>query len=338
MTVLSNNPPAGIGPYKFGTIVPNASYTLVKNPAFAGFKIPNIPTGFADEIDVTIDSNTTTEAQQVLDNQQDVFDPADALPASVLADINTPGQGPLQGRAAGVDVLLLPQHAGRAVQQRRGSAGGQHGNRPHGAGPALVGTADAGLLLPAADDRRSQRRVVHLRRRTSDPNQVPSAATVAKAKAMIASAGLAGTAVTVWSETRSPRQQFMAYYTDLLNQLGFKATLKVIADSVYFQTIGNQSLNAQTGFADWSQDFPNPSDFYLLVSKAAIQATNNENFGNVDDPKIESQLATLQAQPASQLTASTSAWQSLDKYLVNTQALRRIVRQRDGADLHLQPD
>ena len=37
----------------------------------------------------------------------------------------------------------------------------------------------------------------------------------------------------------------MAYYTDLLNKLGFKATLKVIADSTYFQTIGNQSLNAR---------------------------------------------------------------------------------------------
>ena len=53
---------------------------------------------------------------------------------------------------------------------------------------------------------------------------------MAKAKAMIAAAGLAGTAVTVWSETRSPRQEFMEYYTDLLNKLGFKATIKVIAD------------------------------------------------------------------------------------------------------------
>ena len=100
----------------------------------------------------------------------------------------------------------------------------------------------------------------------------------------------------------------LAYLTDLLNKLGFKATLKVIQDSVYFQTVGNQSLNAQAGFADWSQDFPNPSDFYLLLSKAGIQATNNENFGNVDDPKIESQLATLQPIPASQLPSQQAGW------------------------------
>ena len=40
MTVLSNTPPVGVGPYKFGTIVPNQSYTLVRNASFAGFKIP----------------------------------------------------------------------------------------------------------------------------------------------------------------------------------------------------------------------------------------------------------------------------------------------------------
>jgi peptide/nickel transport system substrate-binding protein len=40
MKVLSNNPPVGVGPYKFGKIVPNASFELVKNPLFAGFNIP----------------------------------------------------------------------------------------------------------------------------------------------------------------------------------------------------------------------------------------------------------------------------------------------------------
>ena len=54
MKVLSNNPPPGVGPYKYGKIVPNASYQLVKNPDFAGFKIPNIPTGHVDTVQVTV--------------------------------------------------------------------------------------------------------------------------------------------------------------------------------------------------------------------------------------------------------------------------------------------
>ncbi len=87
MKVLSNTPPIGIGPYKFGKVVPNASYTLAKNASFAGFKIPGIPTGFVDQVDVTIDSNTQTEAQQVLNNSADIFDPGDTLPASLLSQV-----------------------------------------------------------------------------------------------------------------------------------------------------------------------------------------------------------------------------------------------------------
>jgi peptide/nickel transport system substrate-binding protein len=313
MTVLSNTPPAGIGPYKFGTIVPNASYTLVRNTSFAGFKIPNIPTGFADEVDVTVDSNTTTEAQQVLTNQADLFDPGDTLPASVLADVNSQAKDRYsQEPLASVYYFFLNSQvapfnnasvrlAVNMAVDRTALARLSSGSLTPGCyflPPTIVGHNTGSCSF-------------------GDPTVVPSDATVAKAKSMIAAAGMAGTAVTVWSETRSPRQEYMAYFTDLLNKLGFKAQLKVIQDSVYFQTIGNQSLNAQAGFADWSQDFPNPSDFYLLLSKAGIQATNNENFGNVDDPKIESQLATLEQIPATQLASSTTGWQNLDKYVAD---------------------
>ncbi|MCW2526689.1 MAG: extracellular solute-binding protein family 5, partial [Pseudonocardiales bacterium] len=310
MKVLSKTPPVGSGPYKFGTIVPNASYTLVKNPSFAGFNIPNVPTGYADTVINTVNSNTVTEGQSVLSNTADVFDPSDELPAQVLANINTQAkdrykQVPLASvyyfflntQVAPFNKLAARQAVNMAIDRTalsRLSAGALTPGcffLP----PTIIGHNDGACSF-------------------GDPTVVPTAETVAKAKQMITDAGLAGSPVTVWSETRSPRKEFMEYYTDLLNKLGFKATLKITQDAVYFQTIGNQSLNAQTGFADWSQDFPNPSDFYLLLSKAGIQATNNENFGNVDDPKIESQLDTLEQVPASNLQGSEADWKALDKY------------------------
>ncbi len=317
MKVLSNTPPVGVGPYTFSKIVPNASYTLTKNPLFAGFNIPGIPTGFADTIQVNVQSNTTTEGDQVLNNQADIFDPGDTVPAGVLSQIPSQAKDryekvPLAStyyffmntKVAPFNNVAARQAVSMAID-RTALARLSSGSLTPGCfflPPAIIGHPSASSCPTAGD-----------------PTVSPSAATVAKAKAMIASAGLAGTKVTVWSETRSPRQEFCAYLADLLKQLGFDAQLKVVADAVYFQTIGNQSLNAQVGFADWSQDFPNPSDFYLLVSKAGIQATNNENFGNVDDPKIESQLATLEKIPAAQLASSESGWQALDTY-VETQA------------------
>ena len=110
-----------------------------------------------------------------------------------------------------------------------------------------------------------------------NPDAAPD---LAKAKALVKQSGDAGTAITVWSEERSPRDLFCTYYASVLTSLGFKVTIKSISDSEYFPTIGNleEELDPQTGFADWDEDFPNPIDFYLLLSKAGIQQTNKQNF------------------------------------------------------------
>jgi peptide/nickel transport system substrate-binding protein len=59
---------------------------------------------------------------------------------------------------------------------------------------------------------------------------------------------------------------------------------------VYFTTIGNQKTKAQIGFANWFQDFPHPRNFMFLVDGESIQETNNQNFGNVDDPEVNKLL------------------------------------------------
>jgi peptide/nickel transport system substrate-binding protein len=313
MKVESNNPPIGIGPYKFGKIVPSQSYVLVKNPSFAGFNIPGIPTGFVDQVDVTVDSNTTTEAQQVLNNTADIFDPGDTIPPGVLPQVQqTASDRYTKEELASVYYFFLNTKVAPFNNKQARLAVNMAIDRTALARLSSGSLTPGCYFLPPTI-------VGHVNGNCSfgDPSQVPSSATIAKAKQMIKNAGLAGTKVTVWSETRSPRQQFCEYYQGLLNQLGFKASIKVIADAVYFQTIGNQSQNAQTGFADWSQDFPNPSDFYLLLTKAGIQATNNENFGNVDDPTIEKQAGTLEAIPATKLSTASTGWMNVEKYVAS---------------------
>ena len=82
---------------------------------------------------------------------------------------------------------------------------------------------------------------------------------------------MAGQAVTVWSVNRQPRLEWAENYAATLNAIGFKATLKTIADADYFSTIETLKNHPQTGFADWQQDFPNPTDFYQnLVDGRAI--------------------------------------------------------------------
>ena len=84
-----------------------------------------------------------------------------------------------------------------------------------------------------------------------------------KAKQLIAEANPADRDITVWTDDEPDRKRIGEYYHDLLTQLGFNATLKVIAGDVYWTTVGNQSTpDVDTGFADWFQDFPHPDDFF----------------------------------------------------------------------------
>ena len=107
--------------------------------------------------------------------------------------------------------------------------------------------------------------------------------------------GMIGQPVTVYGEERSPRRQWLDYYTSVLNSLGFKATEKIINSGVYFTTIGAPTLKPQTGFGDWVQDFPNPWDFMQLF---AGNAGSSLNYGYVNDAHYNSTLNTLYQVPA----------------------------------------
>ena len=132
-----------------------------------------------------------------------------------------------------------------------------------------------------------------------------------EAKALMQKSGMIGQPVTVYGEERSPRRQWLDYYTSVLNSIGFKATEKVVNSSVYFTTIGAPSLKPQTGFGDWVQDFPNPWDFMQLF---AGNAGSSLNYGYVNDNHYNTTLNTLfQSQPE----AVVSQWTALDQYAVN---------------------
>ena len=126
----------------------------------------------------------------------------------------------------------------------------------------------------------------------------------------------------------------MTYYTQFLNQIGFKATQKVIADATYFTTIGNTKLKPQTGFTDWNQDFPNPVDFYLLVDGKTILPTNNENPGMINDPHINSEVSKLATTPTTQLSSVTAQWQ-IARAVRRQEGVRRAVRLSDVPEVRV---
>ena len=302
MKNLASTGTIGDGAYKWSSISPNHSYTLVKNPKF---DVPGLPRGHADTIVYQVNSNVEANAEAVLNNQADVFDPGDTLPASVLQQVKTQAanrykavptnstfyfwfgvtQKPFnnlyarQAVLAALDLRALSRLDSGFLQEDC-----------HLIPPGIIGSSS-----PSTCPFHSP---------TGPPNMT-------LAKQLMKKSGMTGQAVTVYGEERSPRRQYLDYYTQVLNSLGFKATEKVVNSSVYFTTIGAPSLKPQTGFGDWIQDFPNPWDFMNLF---AGNAGSSLNYGYVNDPHYNSTLNTLfQQQPQS----VASQWSALDQYAVN---------------------
>jgi peptide/nickel transport system substrate-binding protein len=304
------NPPAGVGPYMVqqSSITPT-TFTAVPNPKWASYHIAGIPSG-QDTVVWKTDANVTANAQSVLSNTADIFDWADTVPGSLLPQIHSQAAGRFKYNNLGGSVYYIflnsrekPFNNQLAREAVVTAINEQTFNKLGG------GTLQPGcfFLSPAIPGHPNGAKCPY--------NNSTFTGNIAKAKAMVKASGLAGTAVTVWSQERAPRQQWMTYYTSVLNQIGFKATQKLISDPTYFTTIGELKLHPQTGFADWNMDYPNPVDFYLLLTKSGILPTNNANFGEVNDPFVNNTVKTLQPTPTSALSSVAGKWASLDEYV-----------------------
>ena len=92
---------------------------------------------------------------------------------------------------------------------------------------------------------------------------------LAKAKQLIGEANPSDMDITVWTDNEPDRKRIGAYYQDVLNELGFNATLKIINGDIYFTTIGNlKTPDLDTGFARLVPGLPAPE---RLLRAAAVR-------------------------------------------------------------------
>ncbi len=294
----------GDGPYMWSTITPGHQYTLVKNPKF---DVPGIPKGYADKIVYNVNSNVLANAEAVLNNTADVFDPGDTLPSSILQQVQSTASDRYKAEPLNSSwyfFFAVNKKPFNNIYARQAVLAAMD-DRALSRLDSGFQTPDCHLIpfgiVGHSDPSSCTALIGH------DPNGPPN---MTMAKQLMAKSGMTGQPVTVYGEERSPRRQYLDYITGVLNSLGFKATEKVVNSGVYFTTIGAPSLHPQFGFGDWNQDFPNPWDFMQLF---AGNAGSSLNYGYVNDPHYNQTLNTLdQKDPSS----NASQWQALDNYAV----------------------
>jgi peptide/nickel transport system substrate-binding protein len=300
---LTKDPPPGVGPYEITKSVPNREFVMEKVP---GFDIPDIPKGNVDTITTKIVKSPARQAQDVIAGELDYMQ--DAPPTDLTAEIKARYSDRYkEWPTLSVNYFFLNQALPPFDdEQVREAVNVAVDSRAIARlfGGRLSATCN---LIPAGIPGHAERDCPF-----GDPN---APGDTAKAKQLIEDAGATGEKVTVYANNDTNRPQIGEYYTGLLNEIGLDANLRVVDGAVYMSTIGNAKTKAQTGLANWFADFPHPATFMQQVDGTTIQPTNNGNYGNVDDPEINKEIAALL--PETDLPAVADRWASLDERVVD---------------------
>ena len=121
--------------------------------------------------------------------------------------------------------------------------------------------------------------------------------------------------VFVWNHDIAADLPFTEYLVSVLRRLGFRADPKVVTAGSYWTTIGNGKTRAQTGFADFIQDYPHPLDWFRLLDGQTITPTHNSNYANFDVGWVNRQIERL-TRPTKLTRPVDRRWARLDRQVM----------------------
>jgi peptide/nickel transport system substrate-binding protein len=306
---LTEDPPPGVGPYMYTESVPNRQFVMKKSAEYDKNPIPGVPPANIDTITTKIIKSAQRQAQDVISGNLDYMQ--DPPPADIKPEVKAKYSDRYKEYTTASTYYMfmnsrVPPFDDPKVREAVNWGIDKPALARLFAGEVAPGCSFLPPGVPGFDEALDVDDCPW-----GNPNEPPD---LEKARALIKEAGVDGMDVTVYGNNDDPTPQVTAAYADMLTKMGFNAKPKILDGGVYFQTMGNQKTKAQTGFANWFQDFPHPKNFMFLVDGKSIQPTNNQNFGNVDDPEITKGIAELNKEP--DLTKVTDQWKDLNKKLV----------------------
>jgi peptide/nickel transport system substrate-binding protein len=313
---LGTTPAPATGPYMITSYDPQKEMILKRNPYFKEWSQDAQPAGYADEIDYTFGTKPEDEVTAIENGEQDwMFDtpPADRLvemASKYAAQIHI---NPLFAIFyAPMNVNMAPfnnKDARLALNYafNRRSAVNIYG------GPRLA-VPNCQVLPPGFPGYKAYCPY------TKNPGTAWSAPDMAKAKALMAASGQAGQKVTVISDDQNTDPQISTYLVSVLNELGFKATLKVISANIQFTYIQNTKNNVQISLSQWYQDYPAASDFInVLLGCASFHPGSDAsiNISGFCDKTIDAQIQKNLLTAVTDRAAANAEWSVLDHELTD---------------------
>jgi len=281
---LTNDPPPATGPYEIVSSEPGQGWSYARNPQWAkanGDLIPEVPAGHVDKIEISIVRNGATQVNEI------ERDKTDWMQTPVPADLYNKVKDKYEGTQFRVEKPINLYYFFMNTTQ-----------------PPFDDVKVRQAVNYAVDTAALER--IYAGSLTASHQILPEGMPghepfdlyphdMAKAKAMLEQANPSDRDITVWTDDESPNDEAGAYFNDVLNKMGFNATLKKIGADNYFTTIGNASTpDLDAGWTDWFQDYPHPNNFFQpLLAGESIAPTFNTNVAEVDVPKLNEKIDRL---------------------------------------------
>jgi peptide/nickel transport system substrate-binding protein len=301
---MTKDPPPGVGPYKIENMRQSRGWELVRNDQFP--ELEGIPAPKLDKITVNIVKNQQRQVQDIIQNKVDWS--IDPPPADQLRTVKTQYKDRYEEYVTNSTYYFFMNERVKPFDDPNVRKAVNFAIDKRALDRLFGGLLEPGcnFLPPGMKGYEKIEPCPY-----GDPNAAPN---VEEAKKLVKEAGVEGTKVKVYGNDEDPSKPVAEYLADVLNDIGFDAEPQIVEASAYFTTIGNQKTKAQIGFANWFQDFPHPANFTFLIEGKSIQQTNNQNFGNVDDPEINKLLE--EANKNADLEAAAPQYAEVDRKLV----------------------
>jgi peptide/nickel transport system substrate-binding protein len=314
-----DKPVPGTGAYMIKSYDPNHQIVLERNPHFKVWSADAQPAGYPDEITQRFDLTGEASVTQVENGQADWI--GFAIPSDRLNEIGTkyPKQiflnqltamwyVPMNTRLAPFNNLKAREAVNYAVDR--------------GAVVRLFGGKNLGTpscqILPAGFPGH-----VDYCPYTKNPGTTWSAPDLAKAKALVKASGTAGQKVAIVVQNDAANKAIGTYLQSLLNQLGWKATLKVLSVNIQFTYIQNTKNHVQISLSQWYQDYPAASDFLNVLFGCSSFRPGSDTSINISgfcNKPIQAQMDKAEALGATNATAANALWAKVDKQVTDQSA------------------
>ena len=305
------------GPYMFESYDPNKALIMVRNPNYKEWSHDAQPAGYPDRIEYSFGLTAEAQVTAVQNDQANwMYDP---LPADRLNEVGTKFANQVHVNTL-TAMWYLPMNVNIApfnnvkARQAVNYAIDRNAMVKIFGGEQLA--APACTFLPPGFPGHLDYCHYTQGASTDAPADKWSAPDLEKAKQLVKESGQAGAAVGVVVSDDEVNKAMGEYVQSVLNQIGFKATLKPISNNIQFTYIQNTKNKVQISVTQWYQDFPAAEDFLyvLLGCESFVPGSDSSiNIAGYCNKAMNDRMKAAMAKGVTDAAGANTDWGQIDK-------------------------